>query len=268
VGRCLILSGLLRKLGVNSPLSRSNAVASNIRTAARAFTEGRLMPIPDILALQEADKRTLRAGGHYVAVELAIQLNKSWIQMLAHIPRGLAPRKRQWWLDFEEQIALDDTGDTGLALISNALLDAPVRIDLPWKECPWRPRLAMAVTVAVGARNLRLINAHIDPHESLGGQHDQLEVILSEAETHDGPIVILGDFNTLSKKKCIETRRVMEARGYITPFPTGTPTWHGAGLRLHADWIFVRDALINRWGVAKPLSVSDHWPIWAEIDLE
>jgi len=182
-------------------------------------------------------------------------------------PTRVGAKKRQWWLDFEEQIALDDTGDTGLALISNAVLDAPIRIELPWKTCPWRPRLAMAVTVAVGARNLRLINAHIDPHESLGGQYDQLEVILSEAETHDGPIVILGDFNTLSKKKCIETRRVMEARGYITPFPTGTPTWHGAGLRLHADWIFVRDVRINRWGVARPLNVSDHWPIWAELDL-
>jgi endonuclease/exonuclease/phosphatase family metal-dependent hydrolase len=36
---------------------------------------------------------------------------------------------------------------------------------------------------------------------------------------------------------------------------------------LHADWIFVRNAKAGRWGVARPLSVSDHWPIWAEIDL-
>ena len=47
--------------------------------------------------------------------------------------------------------------------------------------------------------------------------------------------------------------------------PTGTATWRGGGLRMHADWIFVRGVKIERWGVARPLNVSDHWPIWAEI---
>ena len=83
----------------------------------------------------------------------------------------------------------------------------------------------------------------------------------------DGPTVILGDFNTLSKQKAIEIRKLMESRGYTTPFPTGTATWRGAGLRFHADWIFVRGVRVNRWGVAKPLNVSDHWPIWAEIEI-
>jgi len=69
----------------------------------------------------------------------------------------------------------------------------------------------------------------------------------------------------LSKKKSIETRSFLESRGYTTPFPTGTPTWRGAGLRLHADWIFARGINITRWGVARPLSVSDHWPIWVEV---
>jgi len=77
---------------------------------------------------------------------------------------------------------------------------------------------------------------------------------------------VLGDFNTLSKQKCAETRGYMEALGYSTPFPTGTATWRGGGLRMHADWIFVRDLRISHWGVAKPLNVSDHWPIWAEIE--
>jgi len=78
---------------------------------------------------------------------------------------------------------------------------------------------------------------------------------------------MLGDFNTLSRRKCLDTRRLLESRGFITPFPTGTATWRGAGIRLHADWIFVRDLNITRWGVARPLNVSDHWPVWAEIDL-
>ena len=55
--------------------------------------------------------------------------------------------------------------------------------------------------------------------------------------------------------------------GYATPFPTNTATWRGAGIRLHADWVFGRGVKIAKWGVARPLNVSDHWPIWAEITL-
>jgi len=78
----------------------------------------------------------------------------------------------------------------------------------------------------------------------------------------------LGDFNTLSKTKCTETRRFLESKGYQSAFPTGTPTWRGAGLRLHADWVFTKGVVVERWGVAKPLSVSDHWPVWVEISIK
>ncbi|MDX6613407.1 MAG: hypothetical protein QOD75_2593 [Blastocatellia bacterium] len=267
VGRGLISSGIFRKLGINLPRPRTAAVARNVDLAARAFSEGTLLPRPDILALQEADKETGRAGGQHVARELAEQLGMAWVHAPAEIPRGVPPKVREWWLDFEEQIAIYDTGDTGIALLSRLPLAEVVRIDLPWKECAWRPRLAMGATVEVGRQRLQIFNAHIDPHASLDGQHDQLQVVLAKAGEREGPAVIMGDFNTLSREKAIEIRRFMESQGYSTPFPTGTPTWRGAGIKLHADWIFVRGLTINKWGVARPLNVSDHWPIWAEISF-
>jgi endonuclease/exonuclease/phosphatase family metal-dependent hydrolase len=195
----------------------------------------------------------------------------NWIHLPAGIPRGQKPKTRQWWLDFEEPIGLYDPGDTGVALLSRLPVSEVTRIDLPWRECPWRPRLAMAATISVGVRGsagerkLRILNAHVDPHAAVGGQLEQLEVLLSEAETFNGPTLILGDFNTLSKRKAVETRHLLESHGYSTPFPTGTATWRGASIRLHADWIFYRGLEITRWGVARPLNVSDHWPIWAEV---
>ena len=141
------------------------------------------------------------------------------------------------------------------------------RIDLPWQECQWRPRLAIAATIKVGTQDVRIFNAHVDPHAASDGQLAQLEVLAKHAEQTTLPTLILGDFNTLSSQKCIETRRFLESRGYTTPYPTGTPTWRGGGLLMHADWIFSRGLKITRWGVAKPLNVSDHWPIWAELDL-
>lgn len=268
VGNHLIPSGLLRKIGINVPRPRAEAVAQNLNTAARVFSDGTLLPRPDILALQEADKGTGRAGGQHVAAQLAAALEVSYVHVSAGIPRGVEPKQREWWLNFEEQIALHDPGNTGVALLSRTPLKDIERIDLPWHECAWRPRLAMGATVELAHQQVRLMNVHVDPHGPLDNQHQQVEALLERAEQYGGPCVIMGDFNTLSKQKAVEIRRLMESRGYTTPFPTGTPTWRGAGLRFHADWIFVRGLEVKRLGVVKPLNVSDHWPIWAEISSE
>lgn len=276
VGQFLISSGLLRKAGILGSRQRDSKVAKHIHAAARAFSDATLLPRVDLLALQEADKRTQRAGGHHVARELAEELQMAWIHVPAGIPRGQKPKPRQWWLDFEEQIRLYDTGDTGVALLSHLPFSDVTRIDLPWQECAWRPRLAMAATISPGSTGspgskaqpkLRIVNAHVDPHSAVGGQLEQLELLIGEAEAFNGPALILGDFNTLSKRKAIETRNLLESHGYSTPFPTGIATWRGAGIRLHADWIFYRGLEITRWGVARPLNVSDHWPIWVEVQL-
>jgi endonuclease/exonuclease/phosphatase family metal-dependent hydrolase len=267
-GPYLISGGVRRKLGLMSLRSRPQHVGRMLSNAAHAFTSGELLPRVDVLALQEADKRTARTGGHHVAQELATELDMNWVHAPAGIPRGVKPAKRQWWLDFEEPIGLHDAGDTGVALLSRLPLSDVTRIDLPWRDCPWRPRLAMAATVSLGRQPIRIFNAHVDPHAASGGQLAQLEVIADQAGANSGPTIIMGDFNTLSREKCVETRNFLESRGYTTPIPTGTPTWRGAGLRLHADWIFSRGVKIVRWGVARPLHVSDHWPIWAEIEAE
>jgi endonuclease/exonuclease/phosphatase family metal-dependent hydrolase len=267
VGSRLISGGLLRKAGFGGSAERRQLqVAQNINTAAHAFTDNQLLPTPDVLAIQEADKRTERAGRHHVARELAEAIQVNWIHVPAGIPRGVKPKTRQWWLDFEEPIALNDTGDTGIALLSRLPVSDVARIDLPWDECAWRPRLAMAATIDLGPGSLRILSAHVDPHAAVNGQLEQLEALMSAAKD-DEPTLIVGDFNTLSNKKVAETRHFLEAHGFSTPFPSGTPTWRGMSIRLHADWIFGRGVNILEWGVARPLSVSDHWPIWARVEL-
>jgi endonuclease/exonuclease/phosphatase family metal-dependent hydrolase len=267
VGSRLISSGLFRKLGYNFPTKRTAAVLQNIRAAAGALSDNSLLPPPDIVALQEADKETARAGGQHVAARLAAELQIPYVHVGAGLPRGVAPKQREWWLNFEEQVGINEDADMGVALLSRVPLEDVVRLDLPWHDCAWRPRLAMAATIDLGGKRLRLFNVHIDPHGPLDNQHQQTEAVLAVAEQHNGPVVILGDFNTLSKQKAGEIRKLMESHDFSTPFPTRIPTWRGAGLRFHADWIFVRDLSVGRWGVAKPLNVSDHWPIWAEIEV-
>src|SRR5919108_248414 len=71
----------------------------------------------------------------------------------------------------------------------------------------------------------RFLIVHIDPHPAADAQLTQLKVMMDQVECFDGPKVLLGDFNTLSRQKCLKTRRFLESHGFTTPMPTGTPTW-------------------------------------------
>lgn len=121
-------------------------------------------------------------------------------------------------------------------------------------------------TIQNGEQSLHVFNSHIDPHAPVEGQLEQHEAILARAGELQGTVILLGDFNTLSKRSCLEMRRLLESHGFSTPFPTGAATWRAGLIRLHTDWIFVRGAKVKRWGVARLRGVSDHWPVWAEIE--
>jgi endonuclease/exonuclease/phosphatase family metal-dependent hydrolase len=270
VGSFLITGSLLRRLKLARPQRRRALIGRHLHQTVEAFSNGARLPRADIIALQEADKETSRAGGHDIACELARALCMNYARATADtIARGETPKTKQWYLDFEEPIAPTERGDTGVALLSRLPFASVSRIELPFAECAWRPRLALAATVCVGEKTIHIFNAHIDPHASLLEQLAQHEAILARASefNENHPVVLLGDFNTLSKRACVEMRRALEAHGYSTPFKTRTATWRAGLIRLHTDWIFVRGARVTKYGVARGLGMSDHWPIWIEVDL-
>ena len=270
VGSRLISGSLLRRVGLGRPARRPRLVARNIGRAARLLSDGASMPRADIVALQEADRGTIRAGRRHVARELAEALGMSYARAHVNTPSDVEPKDRKWWLDFEERMLRGEEGDTGLAILSRAPLAEAERIPLPWRECPWRPRLALAASVPFGDTTLRVFNAHIDTHASVAGQLEQHRALLSVANGSAGPAVVLGDFNTLSPDAREAARGALEAAGFQTHMPTGTGTWRTGPYRQHYDWIFTRGpgVRVRRWGVARVRGISDHWPVWVELESE
>jgi len=268
VGSFLITGSIGRRLKLSMPRRRPRLVARHLRQAAVALSDGHLLPQPQILALQEADNQTTRAGGRHIARELARQLQMNYAYTAPDTPHGEEPKPKQWYLDFEEHLAPSDNGTTGIALLSRLPFANLTRIELPWRECAWRPRLALAATIQNGKHSIHIFNSHIDPHATIKEQLEQHAAVLDRADEMRGTTILLGDFNTLSKRSCLAMRGLMESRGFSTPFPTGTATWRAGLIRLHTDWIFIRGAKVKRFGVARRLRVSDHWPVWVEIDLE
>lgn len=268
VGSFLITGSLLRRLRLTLPGRRPRLVARHIQRAAQFFSGNKTLPRPDVIALQEADKESLRAGRHHVARELARSLRMHYAHASFNSPREEEQKPKQWYLDFEERIAALDEGDTGIAVLSRLPLLKTERLELPWSECAWRPRLALAARVGIANREVQLFNLHIDPHASTDEQLEQHAAVLAHSANTAGPTIILGDFNTLSRKACERVRSFFESRGYRTPMATNAATWRAGLIRLHPDWIFVRGLHVTRWGVARGLGVSDHWPVWAEVELE
>lgn len=267
VGSHLIGGSLLRRAGLGWPGRRPGLVARNIRQAARLLSAGGGMPPADVIALQEADRGTSRAGLRHVARELAEALRMDYVRAHVPTPADVEPKDRRWWLDFEERIRRGEDGDTGVAILSRHPLSDPARIELPWDDCPWRPRLALGAAVPFGEGRLRVFNAHIDTHASVEGQLEQHRAVLEAAERAGAfePAILLGDFNTLTPEARRAARALLESRGYTTPLPTDTPTWRSGPLRYHYDWIFTRHLRVTRWGVARVRGISDHWPVWAEV---
>ena len=268
VGSHLISGSLLRRVGLGWPSRRPRLVGRNIEKAARLLSGGVKMPRADVVALQEADRGTIRAGGRHVARELASALGVEYARVHVATPSDVEPKGRKWWLDFEERMRVGESGDTGVAILSRVPLKEAERIALPWKECPWRPRLALAATVPFGDTTLRVFNVHIDTHASVVGQLEQHNAVLGLANSSVKPAVVLGDFNTLSPVAREAARGALEANGFTTPMPTDTGTWRTGPYRQHYDWIFARGAglRVTRWGVARVHGISDHWPVWVELE--
>ncbi|MDT4895238.1 MAG: hypothetical protein QOH25_315 [Acidobacteriota bacterium] len=269
VGSFLITGSIGRRLGLSLRARRPRLVAHHLRKAAQALSDGRRLPPADIVALQETDKLTARAGRHDIARQLARELQMHYARAASIRPaRGLEPKSKHWYLDFEEHISPEEKGDTGIAILSRLPFESPpVRIDLPWSECEWRPRLALASTIQNGEQSLHIFNSHIDPHAAIPEQLEQHAAILARAGELKGATILLGDFNTLSRSSCREMQCLLESKGFSTPFPLGAATWRAGLIRLHTDWIFVRGVEVRRWGVARLRGISDHWPVWVEIDL-
>jgi endonuclease/exonuclease/phosphatase family metal-dependent hydrolase len=268
VGSHLIGGSLLRRVGLGWPSRRPRLVGRNVEKAARLLSGGATMPRADVVALQEADRETLRAGGRHVARELAEALGTSYVRAHVRTPPDVEPKDRKWWLDFEERMRVGEEGDTGVSILSRVPFVNAERIALPWHECPWRPRLALAASVPFGDTTLRVFNVHIDTHASVAGQLEQHRAVLDIVNSSMKPAVLLGDFNTLSRLACERARLMLEAEGFTTPMPTGTGTWRTGPYRLHADWIFTRGPglRVRRWGVARVRGISDHWPVWVELE--
>jgi len=94
---------------------------------------------------------------------------------------------------------------------------------------------------------------------------DQVRALLADVDADASPVIIGGDFNTITPW---EQRVLVENMGeagfaWVTVEAGPTVTEMGAGVTM--DYIFARGMDLAAAGVIPDAEVSDHLPLWVEL---
>ncbi len=199
---------------------------------------------PDVIALQEADRRFGDRAGLLDLGRIAGEI-------------GLVPVR------VSGQRIASHGWHGNLILVREALVHDLHQVRLPGLE----PRGALVVDMEIGPHPVRVMAAHLGLLRQ--SRLLQVETLLSHAAGGDGrPVVVMGDLN--------EWRR--DRRSALRPFQSGFgPTSHSAKSYPSYFPMFALDRIIARPGhIMGPVSVhssplarvaSDHLPITARLRL-
>ena len=153
----------------------------------------------------------------------------------------------------------------GNALLSPWRIVADEKILLPHPgRAKQVPRIAVAGTLAVGGRHLRVYSLHLGTALEIrpGQRKDQVEAVLEDAESFPGSVIIVGDMNARG------IGRFLEKHGYYWATKPVRRT-----ISLFAwDHIFLRGFdmnQVNEVGVVRDnQKASDHKPVWITVRLD
>lgn len=133
-------------------------------------------------------------------------------------------------------------------------------------------RIALLVTVEVAGREVRACSIHTETALLPAScRREQVAVALAALADWDGPAVVGGDFNTVTRANVLDLARAGKAAGFHRIGGYGpTVEWKAAGLRLRR---FVLDHVLHRGLVASTgaatvdTAASDHRSVWATFEL-
>ncbi len=169
-------------------------------------------------------------------------------------------------------------GSDGVAILSRTpLRDAHV-IELPDNFVMFNGgrRVALAAFTTIGATPVQLVAVHLENRISVAKRRAQLAPVLQFAKQTDVATIITGDMNTspftwaggilpFPARQGRHLEDLARSAGFDTPVVNSGPTTPWLSMKL--DAIYTRNVRVLHHGVAKHVTASDHYPLWAELEL-
>jgi endonuclease/exonuclease/phosphatase family metal-dependent hydrolase len=176
---------------------------------------------------------------------------------------------------------VEGDGTHGLAILSRyPMTDLEVlglkKYDLGYRGT--RRRIAMAATVELPQRKVRVYNVHLDTRLTPAERLQQLEPVMAEAVKQPAAIVG-GDFNTITAVPSLlpllplpvpgysqaeGLDAYMKGQGFAAPF-AGIGSTHRFPMRL--DAVFAKGLAVEARGKETSVIVSDHFPLWVDVKV-
>lgn len=171
-------------------------------------------------------------------------------------------------------------GSHGVAIISRFRLRDPYVIELPRYQVVFNSarRVAIAATIQLDGQPVRVYSVHLDNRLSPADRKAQLAPVLADAgRTPTVAAIIAGDMNTspfcwighVVPVPCgLQDDRLeaaVRAGGFETPVRASGATSKWLAMRL--DAIYTRHLEVTSFGVSDLVRVSDHLPLWADVNV-
>jgi len=225
----------------------------DLKKLIRLFQDDPEIGNASILGLQEVDRRKKRSGNTNTVKEIADELGM-------HYAWAAPPSTNN---ESEEE--------TGVAILRIYPISDIQRIVLPNEGPNKRRRVALGATLNVEGREWRVYSAHAETRLSFDKKLEQLGSLLKDLSRYpaDMPAVIVGDFNTWEPGADRKVIKLFSDAGMKTPFGTGSTFSRRllfVPIEFRLDWIWLRGIESFEFGIDKKIEVSDHWPLWLNVD--
>lgn len=203
---------------------------------------------PDVVALQEVDVRTFRDRAKH-------QNGKDFITELAFRTGMLSAYGRT--IDYAG-------GYYGIGILSRFPFSETRRILLPMPEGAKEQRALLLAGIELpGGKEFTFVSTHLD-HSTSAVRRVQVKALNAALSKIKSPVIVAGDFNAKPDSPEIADgmRKWQMACTHDYTIPSSAPS-------SKIDYIFYAPA--GRWrktGAATPrVTLSDHLPLWAELEL-
>ncbi len=144
--------------------------------------------------------------------------------------------------------------------------DAPQRILCKYPEPVLKtPKAALVTSYALHGKSekLMVVNLHATLIRTIKRAIEELEHLMMQLPSHQGPIIFAGDFNTFTPRYFKAVAGKLEELGLsYVPIP-GDPRRPVD----HLDQLFIRGLKVKEIWVETRIKSSDHFPIRAVLDL-